>query len=305
MKKLFVHLPLPYFFSDQLVRTFFAQGRVFARSGIFTPDPRTYQKMAKYCLVENPSIENQTIFKCALAGNFPKDADRMIISFHGVPRCPSEIVSKEGLIPNLSEIVWRLKNVFADFEITIGIGIVNIGSLIEPLVANNVISYGTIDKALSASSLYWSDAIGACKDEYGDIEFLVWRHEDSPVIWPDIVSFLANLSDYSPVPGSLDMLVTKLTNSGRKALNDLLSKADTLSRREICEIIAFFDNSRSFRVREDRSKACRVLGRSRVMVLNEIYAEDEALLRDDPGMIFVNKEQIHGKVGGMRWRTMR
>lgn len=273
-REVMIHIPLPYYSSDQLVRTLFAHRKFHNRRGTFVPQPKLYQNIARHCLKEEPSKQNFSFLRRSLLSGLPHGTRRIFLSFAGLPNSPLEIVSEEGILPDLSVLVGRISYIFHDCDISIFVGIVNQGKLVSSLIQSNATIRASLETAASAPSIYWSDAIGACKDEYKRVRFVVWRHEESVGLWPNIIRCAARIPESVIPPGTFDMLVQKLNDEGIKHLRSLLSRTSKLSEDQVKKIIITFLESKRFS-RNLRTQI-RIDGWTRDVIshFDEIYEDD-------------------------------
>lgn len=302
-KEILIHFPFPYFNSDQLVRSLWAHRAWHAQSGTFIPDPKLYQPMAKSCLASSAPEGGAAMIAHSLLAVFPTEAQRMVLSFPGVPNGPSDLFGSDGLMPGLSRSASRIRAAFRGFRLTFLFGMVNQGELLGSLIKANVVSKVMLETALQSASTYWSDAIGACRDEFPDINVVTWKHEDSEFLWPEIIASAVQGNPAVIRPGSFDMLTQSLSEDGVIELRKTLRSAGKISPENARDIIGYFSSSRKFARGISRRVDLPYWSDDIRSAFDERYAEDIQLLSQDAKITFLTpaplktvlKEPVHAR----------
>jgi hypothetical protein len=218
-REMVIHLPLPYYHSDQIVRSLFSNANTYASFGLNVPDPERYQRrLVKLFTSPDERLRSGLLSGAAWGdlGDFEKP--RTMISLPNVPNQPHELVNGDGLLPDLNKIVERMYDFFHDFEITIAIGIVNPGQLLASL-AQAKLPRGSVDfRQVLSREHFWFDVLGACIDEFPQLKIIVWQHELSPVLWPRVLRFVGKVPAGRLAPGCLDMASHHILQTGMDQL---------------------------------------------------------------------------------------
>ncbi|MCC1482850.1 hypothetical protein [Roseibaca sp. Y0-43] len=290
MKNVLVHLPLPHFNSDQLVRSLISNKVVYEKIGLSTPDPIIYREKFTR-LYDGWRISNNKCESISEIRNiFENISTDIFISLPKIPSRPEHIVDACGLLPNLEISIDMLKNIFNKHRINILIGIVNPSSLIGALVQTKVISDDAPTSTFATSQNYWYDSIGGCADENPDISFIAWRHEDAHIIWPTILRLVGSVPNKIPAPGCLDMLANYIDRNRVKSLEVAIKsswpQSDAFIQKMIKECISFDTGCNSV------GRKIKVNGWTSQIFdkFEEVYAEDCRLLAGDDSIAFIQPE---------------
>ena len=73
-----------------------------------------------------------------------------------------------------------------------------------------------------------------------DSRFLVWCHEDTPFLWPEIQREITDVDPTVPMDGELDMIETIMRQEGYERLEAFLSERDVTSPIKRQRIVATF-----------------------------------------------------------------
>lgn len=288
--EIMVHLPFPYFNSDQLIRTFSANQKFFTRFGLYVPNPDSYRSKISTCLRDlechNGMRPSDSYFEWS---NLDRDRFRRIfISLPSIISSPDTLFDSSGLIPGLNLITDRLQRMFRGYKVTLLLGIVNQGNLIGTVSqAKGVHENVRLEEALCFENS-WFDTIGACADMFPDVNINVWQHENAHLKWPKVIKHVANISNRSMVPGSLDMISHLVATSGLNALVDHVKRLPPQNDYHFEKVLQGYLErypSKAWVARRVRLKGWN----TRVMkAFEEIYREDIRLLRNEKQIAFID-----------------
>lgn len=214
-REIIIHLPLPFYNSNQLLRSLRSNADTYATFGLNLPDPHRYQSRLVKLLTSTDERLRSGILAEAVWGYLGEvDRPRTIISLPNVPNQPHALVNKDGLLPDLNKIVVRMYDFFRDFDITLAFGIVNPGFLLATL-AQAKLPVGTVAfRQIVEREYFWSDALGACIDDFPQLKIIAWQHEFSPFLWPRILRTIGLVPVGRLAPGSLDMASHRMLRPG-------------------------------------------------------------------------------------------
>lgn len=287
-KEIFIHLPLPYHNSDQLIRSLRSGSHFYASFDVSIPEPEAYRsKLARY--LTSPEYRKVTetgrdAFWNRIGG---RDARRTVLSLPRVPNAPHQIADPRGLLPELDKAVARILDLFCDREVTILIGIVNPGNLLATLIQSGA-SKGVITTELALGTVqFWSDVLGACIDEFPSLRIKVWKHEAAHLHWPCILRHVGRVPDARLVPGSLDMISHYVTDEGINSTIDHIRRLPPQNDYQFEKIlhsnfVKHYDNkkaSRRIRLKEWTPEVIEAFER--------IYKEDISIIRSDTNLTFI------------------
>lgn len=175
--------------------------------------------------------------------------DRIIIANQNFMGMPSWVLSKGKLYHNAPARTKGLRNLFPDNPCEFYLGIANPATFIPEMFASQ--KEKNFDEFVGEADfleLNWSDVVKSIKQENPDCPIVVWCNEDSPIIWPSVLSEITQLGPMAKFKGELDIVLPLLTEEGQKAFRHYLDERPDLSeiqRRRVRAIFLekFFDDT--------------------------------------------------------------
>lgn len=287
-RQLFVHMPLPYYNSDQLIRTLIAAREFYRRAGLNVPAPDIYRSYVNNIMFKMQSIDPK--------GSQAKDIKHMLFG-HGCERAiisipiafdpKSDVVNEQGLLPKLEAAVGRIVQVFDDCEIVLFFGLVNPGDLVSTLTKARVVSEEMWRENFPTHGWFWSDAIGGCMDVYPGIKVVAWRHDSAYFLWPRILRKVSSISDDILLPGCLDMIAHSITDDGIRKLYSFLHGSPRKDDDYV--VLALREHYKRFRRNRVIMKRVRLPIWSKWIsgFFERDYEEDLAILENEPQVEFI------------------
>jgi len=303
-REIFIHLPLPYYNGDQLIRSLLSNKGAYTSFGLNLPEPEIYRRrLSKFLTAPEDSVMSGVASEAMLKELGVAHRKRTVISLPGVPNKPHEIVNENGLIPGLNNVVRRMQSFFKDFEITLLIGVVNPGHLLATLYQANAGKDVLNVKRIVESERFWSDALGACIDEFPQVKVLAWQHEFATIVWPMILRTVGLVPTSRFAPGSLDMAKHIISRGGVDKIADFLRESSIKDDKGIVTSVKLFLNQLSDK--NEQTRQIRIPGWSDdlMQAFNRVYEEDLRMLSRESGVIFLdyrssNLYSPNARVGG-------
>ncbi|MFB9225239.1 hypothetical protein [Paracoccus cavernae] len=164
---------------------------------------------------------------------------RVICSQPGFIGLPARVISPEGLIAPAGDKMAALGNLFADAEVEFFLALKNPATLL-PYVVKNIPdrSYEQIMGGIPPETLRWGPAIRRILQRIGRHRLVLWCHEDTPLIWPEVIRRIAAMPGDVPLKAGLQVLGDILHPDGIRMIRDEMSKHERMTiatRREIFE----------------------------------------------------------------------
>ena len=149
----------------------------------------------------------------------------------------SRAASSDGLYAKAGGQLAALANLFPSAETEFFIALKNPATLI-PYVASqdNTGPYEQWMGAIPPESLRWAPAIRAIQAAVPDSRLVIWCHEDTSLIWPEVVRRIATMPSDVPLRAGLQVLGDILSPEGLQMVRDEMAKQERLTvdtRREI------------------------------------------------------------------------
>lgn len=213
---------------------------------------------------------------------------RVICSQPGFLGIPNRAISPEGLMHVAGEKMAALANLFPSAEVEFFVGLKNPATMVPYCVSRiEERSYQDIMNGVTLESLRWSPAVKRMVQAIRGRRLVLWCHEDTPLIWPEVVRTIASMPGDVPLKAGLQVLGEILQPEGIRYIRDEMSKHERLTiaaRRDI-----FSDALRQF-VRADLIETAITLpGWTQQIVdtLTENYDRDMAEIVGMSGVEFI------------------
>lgn len=165
------------------------------------------------------------------------NTQRVICSQPGFLGMPTRTISKEGLLATAGEKMAALANLFPSAQIEFFLALKNPATLL-PYVVNNIPdrNYEQIFSGIPPESLRWGPTIRRIQQRIGKHRLVLWCHEDTPLIWPEVMRRVATMPGDVPLKAGLQVLGDILHPDGIRMIRDEMSKHERMTiatRRDI------------------------------------------------------------------------
>lgn len=281
-KEIFLHISLPCSRNDQIIKSLRSNSKFFAQFGVYTPDPFLYRsRIIKYLEATDDRIMTKNGRDAFWSNIGACNFSRVILSVPRIKNLPHSIIDSTGLLPDLNTFVRRILHFFTGHKITLLIGIVNPRDLLLSMIKYGV-DFGTVSKMIDiCPDQFWSDALGACIDEFPEISVQTWRHETSHLNWSSILRRVGRVNDDRFIPGSVDMAADLLRYDDLKDIYDHVKRIPPQNDYHFRKIVHSYVK-RPFLIEEDSTRL-DVLGWSAGLIryFDENYSQDLNTLRSD------------------------
>lgn len=146
-------------------------------------------------------------------------------------------VAADGLYSSAPEKFAALANLFPSAEVEFCMALKNPATLI-PFIATQAGSspYPQIMGRIPPESLRWAPTIRRILAAIPDCRLVLWCHEDTSLIWPEVVRRVANMPSDVPLRAGLQVLADILEPEGIEMIREEMSRQERLtidSRRAI------------------------------------------------------------------------
>lgn len=158
------------------------------------------------------------------------DPRRMICStptFLGTIR---RVISPEGLYAGAGEKMAALANLFPDAEVEFFLALKNPATLIPFVVEQkNSPPYAELMAGIDPVQLSWAAAMRRILAALPAHRVIVWCHEDTPLIWPEVVRRIATMPSDVPLKAGLQILGDIMQPEGIHMIRDALAREERLT----------------------------------------------------------------------------
>jgi hypothetical protein len=290
--KIYVHLPLPYFNSDQLIRTVSANADFYRNAGIHCPDPTLYRSQIQHVWSSVKSVRagNIRLARNYLAGFDDKHIGKTLISLPMFTSRNELLFDQTGILPTLGKAIELILAIYKDYKVYFLLGIVNPGLLVASSAMLRDGSQRFSVREVLEATLFWYDALGACADSFPDARFVLWVHEKTYSTWPRILNFICERSSFALLPGSLDMAAFNLSKEGLHLLADHVRRIPPQNEYQFSKVASsYFCKYQSITM---RARKIRLKGWDQKISLafEKNYDFDLKLLKNDSLFVFADAE---------------
>lgn len=165
------------------------------------------------------------------------DPQRIICSTPTFLGKAERALSQDGLYATAGEKMAALANLFPGAEIEFFMGLKNPATLI-PFVLSQEGSgtYAEVMGGIDPESLRWAPAVRRMLAALPGHRLVVWCHEDTSLIWPEVVRRISTMPSDVPLKAGLQILGDILHPDGIKMIRDAMAQETRLtieSRRRI------------------------------------------------------------------------
>lgn len=147
------------------------------------------------------------------------DTKRAILSTPGLLGVPSGAAGRDGIYPGMGHRLSSLANLFPDCEAEFFIALRNPATMLSDL--GQEVSERDRQSLLSAChyfELRWNETIRKLVQAAQGRRVVIWCDEDTPLILPEIVRLLGDISPEIPLKGDQDFMKELLSPQGQELL---------------------------------------------------------------------------------------
>ncbi|MBV0890390.1 hypothetical protein KTN05_00810 [Paracoccus sp. Z118] len=216
------------------------------------------------------------------------DPQRIIISQPALIGVPARCLAEPGFFAAAGPKMVAAANLFPGADAEFFMALRNPATLI-PFMLDKIDPgrAGQLMAGRDPESMRWAPAIRQILQSIGRRRLVLWCHEDSPLIWPEVLRRLSTIPADVPLRAGLAALADVLTDDGMTELRAALKAAPRLtidSRRDI------FSQTLERHARRDAIETTIILPgwtQDRVDRMTAAYDEDVAEIAALPGVEFI------------------
>ncbi|ABL71788.1 hypothetical protein [Paracoccus denitrificans] len=149
----------------------------------------------------------------------------------------SRAISPEGLYAAAGEKMAALANLFPSAEVEFFLGLKNPATLVSFILSQEGSgSYAELMAGVDPEALRWGPAIRRILAALPGRRLVVWCHEDTSLIWPEVVRSISTMPADVPLKAGLQILGDILHPDGIRMIREAMAQEERLtvaSRRRI------------------------------------------------------------------------
>lgn len=181
-----------------------------------------------------PAME-QIMLDALLESDHP---ERVICSNPGFLGAMSKVISDKGLYPGAPARMAAMANLFPSSETEFFLALKNPVTLLQALFTLTPgRNYDQLMQGVDLATLRWAPTVRRMVQSLQGRRLVIWRHEDGPLVWPEIVRLVAQMPIEAPLREGLVLVNELLSDAGRDSLAKEMAERDQLSiaaRRDLC-----------------------------------------------------------------------
>ena len=231
-----------------------------------------------------PEME-QVMLDAVLESDHPR---RIICSTPSFLGKAERAIAPEGLYFTAGEKMAALANLFPSAEIEFFLALKNPATLIPFVLSQEgTPSYGETMRGVDLGRLRWAPAIRRMLAALPGHRIVLWCHEDTSLIWPEVVRRIATMPTDVPLKAGLQVLGDILRPEGIQMIRDEMARQERLTvetRRAI-----FSAALARYALPEHMEVTVNLPGWTQDLVdeISDLYDEDVAQIAALPGIEFI------------------
>ncbi|GLK63640.1 MULTISPECIES: hypothetical protein [Paracoccus] len=224
---------------DRMIKTLSQNRDWLLRNGIEPVTPNRHREVFRDVLFSlrgqaaTPEME-QVMLDALLESDEP---ERIIFSTAHFLGKAIRALSPQGLYVSAGEKMVALANLFPSAEVEFFIAIKNPATLIPFVLSREPGStYADLMNGIDPEAMRWAPAIQRIQAELGGRRLVVWCHEDTSLIWPEVVRCISTMPADVPLRAGLQILGDIMHADGIRMVKEALAQETDLtveSRRRI------------------------------------------------------------------------
>lgn len=213
---------------------------------------------------------------------------RVIFSTPGFLGKAERAVSAEGLYASAGAKMAALANLFPSAEIEFFMALKNPATLIPYVVAQE--GSGSYEKVMNGTvpeTLRWAPAIRRILSAIPGCRLVVWCHEDTSLIWPEVVRRIATMPSDVPLKAGLQVLADIMQPEGLDMVREEMSKQERLTIERRRAIFAQALEKHALPEQIEMTVDLPGWDQDLVDLITDLYDEDVAQIAALPGVEFI------------------
>lgn len=226
---------------DRLLKSILKNANTLLQQGIAVPGPGKYRALIRETIQTldgaTPPEDTRDILLDAICEN--DEIDRIVMSNENFICVPNRIFFNSLFYAQAETRVRALHQLFPDDEIALFFAVRHPAAFLQDTFKRSkATSVGAYTGLIHPEELSWADVVRRIKRAAPDTPLTVWCHEDSPLLWHQLIRRMSDVSDETELAGGLDLLGTIITEEGMKLLTDQLRETPASSDAARHEMIA-------------------------------------------------------------------
>lgn len=203
---------------ERLVRCLLRNRDTLAAEGVAVPGPTRYRNILRDTASSldgrAASFDTQEMLLEQILDDDAGDVRRLVLSWDSFLAFPRWVV-RGKLYPGAADRVRGLAQTFADHDCEFFLALRNPATFIPELLSKQRDEdYEEQILKTDPLDLRWSDVVAEMVDKMPGLKLTVWCDEDTPLIWPEVLSALTGRAGGAQLAGADDFLATLISDEG-------------------------------------------------------------------------------------------
>ncbi len=276
--------------ADRLIKSLLRNREALLREATLIPAPGRYRSELNNRIdsARTSPPAQHAIESLASTIREGQDANRVVLSNTNFLGFPGHSIQNNALYPDAEDRLLAIKSLFPTANLELYLSIRSpIGFIPALAEAAHHSRRSAILNDTDYTLLSWADLLIRIRGALPDMPITVWCHEDSPLIWSEVIRRLAGLDLEAPIKGGFDILSSIMSQEGMKRLRAYLAKHPDMTeayKRKV--IVAFLDK---YAQDEELEEELTLPSNDPLFSdeVEEIYDEDVARIAQIPGVTLI------------------
>ncbi|MBN8290351.1 hypothetical protein JI664_00070 [Rhodobacter sp. NTK016B] len=214
-------------------------------AGILAPPPRLFLDRLSEALDlgrdEDPVTREAALFQALGADG---DTGRVIVSAPGLLGSVCDALAADGFyVRDVARRLFALRTLFPTAELTLLMAVGAPSRVLPALLPPDPAGQEACVPILSDDTLPWARLAMTIRHHLPQARLRVWRHEDLPHVWPQVLGDLVGPDAALPPVGLLDLAAADLSAEARLRLERYIARPDHAAKsagqlRRLCAAFA-------------------------------------------------------------------
>lgn len=190
---------------------------LLAQNGILAPSGEQYRPVLREAVRKlqgtrsEPDAE-EAVLEAILKG---MQGRRLVMSSENFICVPQRVFDEDAFYGKMGQKALWLRNTFPRQEVSFHIGLRSPASLVPALFARRGDGdFRAFLDRVNLDALSWFDVLQRLRFSVPDAPISVWCNEDTPLIWPEVLTNVADVPPQTPLQGAHARLRTVLSEEG-------------------------------------------------------------------------------------------
>lgn len=221
---------------------------LLAEHGVCVPSPEHAEKAFARALRQIKANEDIGKINADLLSSLTQDKafNRIVMIDPNVSGTLMRPIGKEFFYPRIGTTITRIVTALEGLPTRLFVSIRNPATFIPSCYSADIrtkpdVQFDTFVSEANLQGLRWSDFLHRAQMKKGDLPMTVWRYEDYPFIWRDVVQALTGVDNREDLIGTTEPVNTGLSLRGAILMHTYLKEKQISTRQDFDTVRKAFD----------------------------------------------------------------